>query len=623
MPRTFTPGHRPSQPLYPDDLIYTTTELVADYLQLPLPDPVVLAGNSAIDGGSIKFPITGANYRRWGFEVADSILVYDDAVALGTTYTIASIASVGSSGQIYLVCTGSGSFTTANNAYVQNQSAFTNSGERGIKKSHVKNLISNRQDYIDTVTRHAWRPRIVAEEYLNFTTFKPFRRRYYTDYVGAVFVKHGAIQQVLKMGAWQGDYYREMACARVGLKVSDHTLLSGASVILCPGANGTATLTDGTASINWRAEFDHKSTADNLAALVNLDPEFNKAAIAIGSLTSETPTSSTAALNVHHEFLAVGNSDMGDGVVEISSMRSTEGGANATIAVTHNTGLTYVGNLHTAVSSTVSELVGNPATITLVGGGTGYSTGTGVATTGGTGTGLTVDVTQVGGVITVLAINAAGTGYTTGDTITVSTGGADATFTIATVTTITGFVVADGSTFVNGHAVVYLSDGTTNRVALCSRVGNIFTIVTDMVNSFAANVAIAILDSDQNITNAEDAEILQIRFKCDINDEERQKSWWSIEENGMILFNNEYPFFENHSLRMAYIYGERYVEKSISEACTKLVVMDIIMSDDYSVLFPEGTQNIDLSNKHQKLEAEVQKLLVPFQESIIVAGMGG
>ena len=110
---------------------------------------------------------------------------------------------------------------------------------------------------------------------------------------------------------------------------------------------------------------------------------------------------------------------------------------------------------------------------------------------------------------------------------------------------------------------------------------------------------------------------------CDIDDEERQRSWWSIEENGQILFNNEYPFFENHSLRMAYIYGERYVDKSIEDACTKLVVMDILMSDDYSVLFPEGTQNVDLASKHQKLEAEVAKLLVPFQESIVVAGMGG
>ena len=65
------------------------------------------------------------------------------------------------------------------------------------------------------------------------------------------------------------------------------------------------------------------------------------------------------------------------------------------------------------------------------------------------------------------------------------------------------------------------------------------------------------------------------------------------------------------------------MDKNIKDACTKLVVMDIIMSDDYSVLFPEGTQNVDLNTKHAKLEAEVAKLLVPFQESIIVAGMGG
>ena len=142
---------------------------------------------------------------------------------------------------------------------------------------------------------------------------------------------------------------------------------------------------------------------------------------------------------------------------------------------------------------------------------------------------------------------------------------------------------------------------------LCNRVGNTFTVISDEEGSFTTSLTIG-------------ATLKQVRFLCDIDDEERQKSWWSIEENGQILFNNEYPFFENHSLRIAYIYGERYVDKSIEDACTKLVVMDILMSDDYSV-FPEGTQNVDLVSKHQKLEAEVAKLLVPFQESIVVAGM--
>jgi len=538
MPRTYSPGHRPDAPLYPDDLVYTNVDHVADFLQLPLPDPVALGGDSVIDGSNIKFPINGADYRRWGYSAADTVLVYDDSDALGKTYTILSIASVGSGGQVYVVAAkeGSESFTTANNAYIQHQSAITNSKERGIKKSHVEDLIKTRQDYIDKVTRNAWRPRLVAEEYQNFTTFKPYRRRYYTDYVGAIFLQHGDIQRILKMGAWQGDYYREMAAARVALMVSDHTLVSGESIVLCPGANGVATLSEGSdAQTKWRGDFDHKSAAENIGALVNKDPEFKKSPIQIGSLTAENRNSATATLNVHDEFLAIANSDNGDGVVEISSMRSTEGGANATIAVTHNTALTYDSNKYNQHTAKVETVTGSPAT---------------------------------------------------------------------------SFTVDSAGGFVKGYGLVFLTSGTTNRIAFCSLSDKTFTIINDEQNDFDGNIGVG--DT-----------IYQVSFKCDITDEERQKSWWAVEENGMVAFNNEYPFFENHSLRCAYIYGNRYVDKSIQEACTKLVVMDILMSDDYSVMFPEGTQNIDISQKHQKLEAEVSKLLVPFQESIIVAGMGG
>jgi hypothetical protein len=33
--------------------------------------------------------------------------------------------------------------------------------------------------------------------------------------------------------------------------------------------------------------------------------------------------------------------------------------------------------------------------------------------------------------------------------------------------------------------------------------------------------------------------------------------------------------------------------------------MDLLLSDDRSVLFPEGTQNIDLGSKYQLLKTEV------------------
>ena len=117
--------------------------------------------------------------------------------------------------------------------------------------------------------------------------------------------------------------------------------------------------------------------------------------------------------------------------------------------------------------------------------------------------------------------------------------------------------------------------------------------------------------------------VQQYRLKTDVTDEERMKDWWSIEDNGAILFNNQYPFFENHSLKLSYIYGERYLDKVIEDVCTKLVVRDILLSDDYTALFPEGTQNIGLDAKIQKIDEEVKRMLIPYQETIIVAGVGG
>jgi hypothetical protein len=76
-------------------------------------------------------------------------------------------------------------------------------------------------------------------------------------------------------------------------------------------------------------------------------------------------------------------------------------------------------------------------------------------------------------------------------------------------------------------------------------------------------------------------------------------------------------------LKVSYIYGQRYVDKVIEEVCTKLVVKDILMSDDYTTLFPEGTQNVALDSKIQKIDEEVKRMLIPYQETIIVAGVGG
>ena len=68
---------------------------------------------------------------------------------------------------------------------------------------------------------------------------------------------------------------------------------------------------------------------------------------------------------------------------------------------------------------------------------------------------------------------------------------------------------------------------------------------------------------------------------------------------------------------MSYIYGERYLEKAIEEAATKMTVIDLLMSDDRTVLLPEGTSNIDLSSKVQLLQAEVNAILARYTEIVL------
>jgi len=95
--------------------------------------------------------------------------------------------------------------------------------------------------------------------------------------------------------------------------------------------------------------------------------------------------------------------------------------------------------------------------LTLVSGGTGYTTANGVATTvtsivpASNGAGLTVDITAAGGVITAAVINAAGTNYGLGDIITVTGGGANATFRVDNIRSLDP-TAADAIEFVGAQA---------------------------------------------------------------------------------------------------------------------------------------------------------------------------
>ncbi len=78
--------------------------------------------------------------------------------------------------------------------------------------------------------------------------------------------------------------------------------------------------------------------------------------------------------------------------------------------------------------------VGDPTSIALVNGGSGYSNSNGVPVAGGSGSGMTVNIfTNIDEEVFNVSINNAGSGYTIGDVLTITTGGNNATIEVTNV----------------------------------------------------------------------------------------------------------------------------------------------------------------------------------------------
>jgi hypothetical protein len=142
--------------------------------------------------------------------------------------------------------------------------------------------------------------------------------------------------------------------------------------------------------------------------------------------------------------------------------------------------------------------------------------------------------------------------------------------------------------------------------------------VVDVANSFINNVGGA------SASGAKGTAVFQRLLQSDIGafsdlggDQGRLKDWWMDYEMGIIYFNNSYPYFEWNAIKVAYIYGERYVEKAIEEAATKMVASDLLMSDDRSVLIPEGSQNVDLGAKIQIYRNQAKAILSRYKEIVV------
>jgi len=526
MPQVFSPGEPETRPLDPTAILYTTAQKVADLIDIGPGEAVLVSADS---GANIVY-VTGGDYRNHGFTVNDTILIYSDVDPLGVERIITSITSTASGvGLNFSASTIThADYQVTDNAYVQNQASFTDGKTRGVTKSKVETHILRMQDRIDALTHNSWRPYLVSAEYINFDTYKPYRRRYYTDYVGTAPLLHSNVQQMLRIELWQGDDYREIGAAEARIAFADYSALAGDSIYLSPGNGTVGTLSVGTGTGQWRADFDAATSALNLADLINKEDRVGKVAVDFSS--AFTLEGSTLNVAVHNEFLATANSDYGTGVIKVTSMRAGKGGENCTLATTDSINIQF----------------DQISTASVVG-------ATSVSST-------TVTVTSTDGFVPagLIQIDSEVMRYTG-----------------KTATTFTGCVN------VNGTPLTTLASGSNTLKQ--------HTFGIDLQGGSSAG------------------------------DNARLRDWWMDFDMGIIYFNNSYPFFEWNAIKVSYIYGERYLDKGIEDLCTKMVAIELILSDDRSVLIPEGTQNIDLTSKVQLYKADIEKMLPRYTQMVVFA----
>ena len=100
--------------------------------------------------------------------------------------------------------------------------------------------------------------------------------------------------------------------------------------------------------------------------------------------------------------------------------------------------------------------------------------------------------------------------------------------------------------------------------------------------------------------------------------EGRDKDFWLDYEQGVIFIRTRPPFLPKVFIaRITYRYGESSVPKDIEKAATIMAAQDLLMSDDRSVLLPEGTSNITLSEKRHLWDEEIEKILNRYKETVV------
>ncbi len=100
--------------------------------------------------------------------------------------------------------------------------------------------------------------------------------------------------------------------------------------------------------------------------------------------------------------------------------------------------------------------------------------------------------------------------------------------------------------------------------------------------------------------------------------EGRANDYWIDYKNGIIHFIDERPWYRENGVRLTYAYGDASVPGDIERAATLLAATHLLQNDDYSMIFPEGTDKYPVQSKAEVWRKEIDNILSRRSELMLI-----
>lgn len=102
-------------------------------------------------------------------------------------------------------------------------------------------------------------------------------------------------------------------------------------------------------------------------------------------------------------------------------------------------------------------------------------------------------------------------------------------------------------------------------------------------------------------------------------EESRDGDYWIEESTGMLyVYRRNFMWNKIREFRVTYRYGKETVPADIVDACAKLVVSDLMLSDQYRVTLPGNDEAPDVSSTAESYREEAHETLDRYKELQII-----